>query len=303
MFIGRYQPGVISGVTPTGKTAAGIEVASPAGTVVHRDTVLFWMPSVAGPPENYTTTYNTFPPEATILRGLSLLNLPVNAFSHLEPPGVSFYDSFTRNALRHPSLVGNNSGFVVPAHGIPFTHSCYPNAICSADLFERTIEVRLTRHVATYEAITLPYCPLNVGKDDRESYLKQFHGIERHDCPWGCEQLTNLLGGRRRAEFFRLYAEMDTEIFGGEFEIQVHSAYQIACEQHLEAYLWPFLSKAELHARKSNFPCREGIQRMLIAVMEQQRGINHPSVELARKFEHGTFGLGENQRVDGDANT
>ncbi|TGO56697.1 hypothetical protein BOTNAR_0217g00130 [Botryotinia narcissicola] len=303
MFIGKHQPGVISGTTPTGETAAGVEVAMSPGTVVHRDTVLFWMPPEAGEPDNYTTSYDTFPPEAAVLRGLSLLNLPVSAFSHLEPPGVSFYDSFTRNALRHHSLVGTNSGFVVPTHGIPFTHSCYPNAICSADLHERTIEVRLTRHVALHQAITLPYCPLDVETDDRESYLKHFHGIERHKCPWGCEQLTNLLGDQRRAEFFQIYADIDTMLLGGEFEIQVHLAYKIACEQHLEAYLWPLLSKAELHARKYNFPCRGGIHRMLITVMEQQRGINHPSVELARTFEHGTFGLGDNQRVDGDVNT
>ncbi|THV54290.1 hypothetical protein BGAL_0030g00220 [Botrytis galanthina] len=299
MFIGTYQPGVIIGVTDTGGTLAAVEAASPAGTVVHRDTVLFWMPSVAGDPENYTTTYNTFPPEATVLRGLSLLNLPINAFSHLEPPGVSFYDSFTRNALRHPSLAGNDSGFVVPTNGIPFAHSCYPNAICSANLLERTIEVRLTRPVAPLGAITLSYCPLNVGIDDRKSYLKQFHRIEHHDCPWGCDQLANLRGGRKRARFFQLYAEMDTVPNGGEFEILVNSACRIASEQHLEPYLWPFLSNAELQARKNNFPGRGGIYRTLITLMENQGGINHSSVEFARRFEHNTFGLEDNQRVDG----
>ncbi|KAF5879335.1 uncharacterized protein Bfra_006543 [Botrytis fragariae] len=303
MFIGKYQPGVISGVTPIGGTWARVEVASPAGTVIHRDTILFWMPSVAGDPENYTTSDNTFPPEATVLRGLSLLNLPINAFSHLEPPGVNFYDSFTRNALRHPSLIGNKSGFVVPTHGIPFAHSCYPNAICSADLFERTIEVRLTRPVAAFEAITLSYCPLNVGKDDRESYLKNFHGIEHHDCPRGCKQLSYVFGDPRRAEFFRLFAEMDTVLCDAEFDVQVHSACRLASEQHLEAYLWPFLSKAELHARKSKFASRGGVHRILIAVMENQGGINHPSVEFARKFEHSTSTLEDNQRVDGDINT
>ncbi|TGO50361.1 hypothetical protein BCON_0185g00120 [Botryotinia convoluta] len=286
MFIGKYQPGVISGVTPTGETWAGVEVASPTGIVVHRDTILFWMPPAAGEPEFHTTSDNTFPPEATVLHRLSSLNLPVNAFSHLEPPNVNFYSSFTRNALRHPSLVGDNSGFVVPTYGIPFAHSCYPNAICLAEITEKTIEVRLTRPVAHFEAITLSYCPLNVGKDDRESYLKQFHGIEHHDCPRGCEQLSYVLGDRRRAEFFRLSAEMDTVLYGAEFEIQVHSACQLAREQHLEAYLWPFLSKAELHARKSKFACRRGVHRILIAVMENQGGINHPSVEFARTFEH-----------------
>ncbi|TGO21625.1 hypothetical protein BPAE_0209g00110 [Botrytis paeoniae] len=303
MFIGKYQPGVISGVTPTGGAWARVEVASPAGTVVHRDTILFWMPSVAGEPENYTTSDNTFPPEATVLRGLSLLNLPVHAFSHLEPPGVNFYDSFTRNALRHPSLVGNNSGFVVPTHGIPFAHSCYPNAICSADFFKRTIEVRLTRPVANFEAINLSYCPWNVRKDDRKSYLKKFHGIKHHDCPRGCKQLSYVLGDPRRAEFFRLFAEMDKVLYGADFEIQVHSACQLASEQHLEAYLWPFLSKAELHTCKTKFACRGGVHRILIAAMENQGGINHPSVEFARKFEHSTISLEDNQRVDGDINT
>ncbi|KAF7927468.1 uncharacterized protein EAE98_005850 [Botrytis deweyae] len=307
MFIGKYQPGVVSDVSPTGRTWARVAVASPAGTVVHQDTVLFWMPSVAGDPDNYTTSDNTFPPEAAVLRGLSLLNLPVDALSHLEPPGVNFYDSFTRNALRHPSLVANNSGFVVPTHGIPFAHSCYPNAICSANLFERKIEVRLTRPLAQFEAITLSYCPLNVGKDGRESYLKQFHGIGHHECPMGCGSgrlsFVGILGDRRREEFFQISGEIDTILNTAEFEIRVHSAFRLAREQHLEAYLWPFLSKAELLARKHNFSCRAGVYRILITVMETQGGINHPSVQFAKMFEHNTLTLKENERVDGDVNT
>ncbi|KAF7907279.1 uncharacterized protein EAF01_004866 [Botrytis porri] len=270
MFIGKYQPGVMRGVTPTGRTYIGVAVASPAGTVVHQDTILFWMPPSAGEPENYTTSDNTFPPEAIIRHGLQLLNLPVNAFSHLEPPDVNFYDSFIRNSLRHPSLVGDDVGFVVPTHGIPFAHSCYPNAICLADIRNKTIE---------------------------------FHGIGHYDCPRECKLLSYIDSDSRRAEFFRRYAAIETVLDSDEFEVQVHLACQLSREHHLEAYLLPFLSKAELHARKNNFSCRGSVQRILIAVMERQAEINHPSVEFARVFEHSTFGLEDDQRMDSGINT
>ncbi|KAF7864524.1 hypothetical protein EAF04_006656 [Stromatinia cepivora] len=171
MFTGAYQPDLQSYPNNDGTMSCSVKNNSPAGTVVHTDTLLMVMWVSHEPPN--PGEFMIFPPESTFSSFFEALDSQSrHHFSLLgDYPTITVYEIFVRNAIRFPAVVG--SGIFVPAHGLPFERCCTPNAICVTEPGTNKIEFRLTKPVARNERITLCYCPASVPKAYRDWYLQR----------------------------------------------------------------------------------------------------------------------------------
>ncbi|KAJ8068764.1 hypothetical protein OCU04_002460 [Sclerotinia nivalis] len=293
MFTGTYQPDLQVHPKYDGTRSCSLKNNSPAGTVVHRDTILMAMWLSHEPPN--PAEFMIFPPESAFSSCFETLDSQSkHQFSLLgDKSAITTYEIFLRNAIRFPAIVG--CGIFIPAHGIPFEHCCTPNTICVAEPGTNKIEFRLTKPVARNEIITLCYCPASVPKADRDWYLQSYCGIKNHSCPT-CQPGNYQQSDSRRKLFFDTQNILTLQVpftTGEEQNIlqEVYRLYQIASEQSLEPYLWEFLCQAEFLARMAGLNCRRNIIDILLDVMIIQAGSDHPAYIKAHRFRLDTIGL------------
>lgn len=278
-----------------GKAWCLLENDSPAGTVVYKDTIVLTVPPNRKVPEIYPS------PESVILAFDNLEDDDSRiAIAALENPPRDVYTTFMRNSLKFPALVGYAS--IVPTLGIPFEHSCTPNAICAINSEDKNIfEVRLTRPVKRDERITLCYCPMDASAIVRRHYMSYYYGIVHQGCHVCEPKLSEGNLGKERLAFFRMLnklkenvhwvgegegwdeieeegkvVEVNMKNLGEErFMAEFHAIHKKGKDLGLEPYLWDVLSEAEQLARQARFwEARIDIAYLLAALIKAQAGQN-----------------------------